>query len=281
VNAKRLLTSLAVGLLTLAALPGCARSTSETAEPATSPGQVVVAPHAVAAPTGPTNVVFLGDSYAQGWGLLEADELRAAHWPNAVNHARTGVATWEMAEQLDTLRSQIAAGLVPDGVVLIVGGNDLDLVEAVRQCLAGVCPSPEAMAPRLVELEPNLVARYQQVDELVNSDALVSARGGKRAPVLVGNYPVLLSTAGPINIGPLTISLDNIERINQVITELNASVARSAKAAGGAVQLVDLSAAFDGHRFGDPVPYLSINGHPNNAGYQAILTAFAEALAEN
>lgn len=266
-------------MLILAALPGCARSDSDAAALPHSPGQVTVAPHVATARSGPATVVFLGDSYAQGWGLLEADELRAEHWSNAINHARTGIATWEMAEQLDTLRSQIADGLVPEAAVLILGGNDLDLVEAVRQCLTGVCPSPDAMLPRLTELEPNLVARYQQVDELINSDALVAARGGKLAPVLVGNYPTLLSTTGPIEIGPISISMDNIERINQVIGELNSVVARAAAAAGGAVQLVDLSTAFDGHRFGDPEPYLSINGHPNNAGYRVILNEFAEALA--
>jgi len=286
VNAKRLTPALLVAALAVSGLSGCTREAVNGA-PETPPAQVTVAAsgdqtHEATVPTlaivQPSNVVVLGDSYAQGWGLLDADEMRAAHWPGQVNYARTGVATYEMGDQLDTLEAQIAAGFVPEAVMVIVGGNDLDLVSAVGDCLVGSCPNPADVLPRLTELEPNLVTRYQQIDELVNSEQLIAARGGMLAPVLAGNYPHLLSSSGPIVIGPLTISSDNIDRVNRIITELNSSVERAAYAAGGAVRFVDLSTTFDGHRFGDPDPYLAINGHPNAAGYRAILTAFDQAL---
>lgn len=265
-------------LVAMALLAGCLRvptpSTDQTAPPA--PEVSVTAPDENESPAHRV-VLVLGDSFAQGWGILNREQILQSFWPGAVSLAQTGVDTRDVATQLVQTAELIENGLVPSLVFISLGGNNLSFLEFAQSCIFASCPEIGDIKPRLEVMEANLTEIYRRIDELVNSEALKAERG-YLAQILVTDYPLLFRPNFNLTIGPVQVEVGATAQITDIQLALNAAIARAVNNADiASVKLVSVEDAFTGHRLGDPTPFVAFTLHPNARGYETLLTKVAAA----
>ena len=125
--------------------------------------------------------------------------------------------------------------VVPGAAIVTTGGNDIGFVDLVGECALGdasCAAGPalrEATFAAIDSLEAELVAAYQAVAAELNTDAMVEARGGDVAPVVVVSYPQLL----PVTAEVLCLGFDDDELAlaTEIVAGLNDAVEAAALAA--------------------------------------------------
>lgn len=134
--------------------------------------------------------------------------------------------------QLDQL-----GDVVPGAAIVTTGGNDIGFVDLVGECAlaeASCAEQPvlrDATFAAIEELEGELADAYRAVDAALNSEAMLDARDGAVAPVIVVQYPQLLPESAQV----LCLGFDDDELVlaREIVGGLNDAIETAVTAASG------------------------------------------------
>ncbi|MDQ0725197.1 VWA domain-containing protein [Microbacterium sp. W4I20] len=165
-------------------------------------------------------LVVFGDSYSSGEGTGSYLDVPAGISPKCHRSASTTMGAVVDASALVVLacsgavmtdltqpseradRSQLGQfdrlGIVPGAAILTFGGNDIGFAAVVTRCLLISCDDQgmlDTKAGEVADLQAGLELAYQAAWARVNTPALVKARDGAYAPVVVLPYPKILHRA--------------------------------------------------------------------------------------
>lgn len=143
--------------------------------------------------------------------------------------------------QLRRLRSIAVSGQSPDAVLLSIGGNDVDFVGTVAQCILGA-PGQTCTwdfeveerkfrsdaAARIAGIADSLRRVYRDVNRAINDPTARSHRGGAYSPIIVVPYPKIVPTteagAAAANGCHLGINANEVDFFNAFIDMLNLQI---------------------------------------------------------
>lgn len=232
--------------------------------------------------------VALGDSYAagQGAGYYRNDCLQSRlGYPARLDALRTirlrANAACSGATTADVIATQASA--LNRGtrlVTLTVGGNDLNVAGVAAACAAGPSPGCQAAINSALALLAAPPGGTSVLGARLAATYTTVATAAPKARILVTGYPYLFEPPAPDNPNAATIVA-----VNNATTALNATIAAAvagARAAGAAIEYVDVTGRFAAHGIGSAEPFLVVTGpdafHPNAAGYRAYAHALIAAL---
>lgn len=229
-------------------------------------------------------IVAMGDSYTSGEGVPPFDpatdtRTNKCHRSTAAyvvvtarltgsqqrNVACSGSQTKDLFTSFKTEPSQVSRiGSDATDIVLSVGGNDVDGLEAVL-----TMPSQDVLAAELAQLRPNLVNTYLRVKA-----------AAPKAQLHVVGYPAMFHTGNAWCLA----SKARREYIVNATRQLNETIRQAA--AEAKVRYIDTFSAFSGHELCTARSYM--NGidvfnfryslHPNVAGQQRLGEVVAQGL---
>jgi len=251
----------------------------------------------------PITLVALGDSFSAGAGNAPYDadapgcDRSASAWPRLVGQEITGSTVRLLAcagaktsaltgpfkgqaAQVTALRSLLSAGVHPDVVTIMIGGNDVGFGSTLASCVLWRCfwTGHDNTSLDFVDNQlPGLLrTAYQNVK---------AAAGGAR--VVVVGYPDLI----PSRSDNICRWLDTTERVQ--LSGLNDAINRVARraAAKADVDYLSIDRALNGHRLCTkdawiyPVALtgagLNASGHPTALGQRAIADAVATYVTKS
>lgn len=154
-------------------------------------------------------VVVLGDSYSSGEGagdyLPDDGDLVCHRSPHAYGVviaqdddveliACSGATVHTMMRGNSRVGqpnqfNALAAIDVPDMVLMTAGGNDVGFARIVEACFLGDCSVDRAFYVKDIASRGTHWRTYEAISEAINTPAMIDARGGALAPVIVSPYP--------------------------------------------------------------------------------------------
>jgi lysophospholipase L1-like esterase len=185
---------------------------------------------------------------------------------------------WDIKPQLTELRVLAHSATPPDLVLLTLGGNDANFAEFIKACVTtGVvadgrslltwfpCQSdPASQQTPDVEnylvtktLVSNLVARYRDIDAVLNAPDVTARRGGRVAQIVVLPYvnplPPVERVRGGCFLGLSTYEIDMAEDLFRKVNGAVSSAVALSQAEGIPLRLVEpiVDAFQDGHTICD------------------------------
>jgi lysophospholipase L1-like esterase len=254
-----------------------------------------VATPALAQDSGPLDYVALGDSYTSGIGagsikvspLYPFDPedpnqlppcLQATPGYPDVLDARSDITLtvnaacsgWTATMVPLQVQAASAAGLLSaetDLVTITAGGNDVNFLEVLRDCL-----SPSLKDCKASVKAAEAIAKTAVLPALTNAYAAIRAKAPNAKIVAVG-YPHLFSPEFP---GSTVLADKAAEEFNKGTDTLNKIIEKAAKKSPGTVY-VDVTDEFAGHGVGSPDSWFVLNGNPlDGESFHPTATGYAK-----